>query len=216
MILAGDAYRPGTSPARLTAFALIAAVHLALVTAIALAGGPKAVIEKTKPLLVQFVPPAPAPAALPVASVPLPKMRTPDIVLPTPPVIETIAVQREERPAPPVEAAPKIVATAEPPRPAPAAEPPRYDMAYLNNPQPVYPPLSRRLREEGRVVLRVLVNATGLVDEIEIVNRSGFARLDEAAREAVRRWKFAPARAGGQAVAGWALVPIAFNLQGQA
>lgn len=94
------------------------------------------------------------------------------------------------------------------------ASPPRFDAAYLRNPAPNYPPASRRMGEEGRVLLRVHVLANGQADEVRLQQGSGFERLDEAAVEAVRRWQFVPARLGDTAVAAWVIVPIAFNLRG--
>ncbi|MBN9424605.1 MAG: energy transducer TonB, partial [Candidatus Accumulibacter sp.] len=76
----------------------------------------------------------------------------------------------------------------------------------------VYPPMSRRLGEEGKVVLRVRVSAQGLPLAVEIRQASGYARLDEAARAAVERWRFVPAQQGGEAVEATVLVPLAFAL----
>jgi protein TonB len=101
------------------------------------------------------------------------------------------------------------------PAPAPVAvTPPVFSAHYLENPQPAYPGLSRRLREEGRVVLRVLVNPAGKADEIQIRTSSGFPRLDESALETVKGWKFEPAKRGADAVAAWVLIPISFRLEG--
>ncbi|MDM7462289.1 MAG: energy transducer TonB [Tepidimonas taiwanensis] len=94
-----------------------------------------------------------------------------------------------------------------------AIEPPRFDADYLNNPKPTYPPLARRLGEEGKVTLRVLVTPQGQPERIELAESAGSPRLDEAAIEAVRRWRFAPARQGDTAVAAWVRVPIAFRLE---
>lgn len=91
-------------------------------------------------------------------------------------------------------------------------EPPRFDMAYLRNPAPAYPGLSRRMKEQGRVILRVLVSASGDAQEIEVRTSSGSDRLDRSAIEAVRRWRFAPARSGAETIAAWAFVPILFQL----
>lgn len=88
----------------------------------------------------------------------------------------------------------------------------RLDADYLNNPRPAYPTLSRRLGEEGRVMLRVLVRADGTPAEITVYASSGYARLDEAALDAVRRWRFT-VRRGGAAVAAPVLVPISFTLK---
>jgi protein TonB len=94
----------------------------------------------------------------------------------------------------------------------PAPTQPRFDADYLNNPAPRYPALSRRLREEGVVMLRVYVLPSGLPDTVELKRSSGSTRLDESALVAVRQWRFLPARSGDIAVAAWVLVPIAFSL----
>jgi periplasmic protein TonB len=100
------------------------------------------------------------------------------------------------------------------PVPAPALTQPSFNADYLQNPAPRYPPLARRMRQEGKVVLRVLVDSGGGASQIEVRNSSGSDVLDEAALEAVKRWRFVPARRGDQAVAAWVLVPITFTLQG--
>lgn len=97
--------------------------------------------------------------------------------------------------------------------PAPQLSPPRFNADYLNNPAPPYPALSRRLREQGRVMLRVLVDIRGLPERIELRTSSGHERLDNIALETVRLWKFVPARRGDEAVSGWVLVPISFSLR---
>ena len=98
--------------------------------------------------------------------------------------------------------------------PTPAITPARFDAAYLQNPAPIYPPLSRRLGEEGKVLLRVFVEPGGTAGQVEIKASSGSPRLDQAAMDAVRRWQFVPARRGDEAVGAWVLVPILFNLRG--
>lgn len=100
------------------------------------------------------------------------------------------------------------------PVPAPALTQPSFNADYLQNPAPRYPPLARRMRQEGKVVLRVLVDIGGAASQIEVRNSSGSDVLDEAALEAVKRWRFVPARRGDQPVAAWVLVPITFTLQG--
>jgi periplasmic protein TonB len=89
---------------------------------------------------------------------------------------------------------------------------PGFDAAYLRNPGPEYPLLSRRFGEEGRVVLAVLVSAQGLPDRVELRRGSGHPRLDQAALAVVRRWRFTPARRGTEALAAWVLVPLSFQL----
>ena len=75
-----------------------------------------------------------------------------------------------------------------------------------------YPPASVRQREQGTVLLRVLVDTGGAVQRIEIERSSGHPQLDTAAREAVQRMHFRPVLRDGQAVAGWGFVPIEFRL----
>ena len=175
--------------------------------------------------LVPFVPPvstlmvhlvAPAPTA-PVEAAPLklqPVERKPLPLRPTP----------TSKPQPALAAAAETatatnevaVARDTPPPAPPAAAPvtqPRFDADYLSNPAPHYPPLSRRMSEEGKVVLRVHVESNGRPSQIEIRTSSGSSRLDNAAQEAVTRWKFVPARRGDEAIAAWVLVPIVFNLK---
>ena len=94
----------------------------------------------------------------------------------------------------------------------PASALPRFDADYLRNPAPAYPPLSRRLREQGKVLLRVVVRADGLPDCVELRRSSGSARLDEAALEAVRTWRFVPARNGETPITATVIVPIVFSL----
>ena len=94
----------------------------------------------------------------------------------------------------------------------PDVVPPRYDVAYLDNPAPAYPPLARRAGEQGRVLLRVHVTPSGVADAVEVRQSSGSLRLDAAAEDTVRRWRFAPARQGERTVAAWVMVPITFAL----
>ncbi|QDX79868.1 hypothetical protein B9N43_00455 [Denitratisoma sp. DHT3] len=92
--------------------------------------------------------------------------------------------------------------------------PARFDADYLNNPKPVYPSYARRLGEHGEVQLQVLVNAAGQPESITLKASSGSRRLDEAALEAVRRWRFVPARQGSMPVQSWVTVLVVFNLEG--
>ena len=137
---------------------------------------------------------APTPAA-----VPLP---------PTEPVpVPVVLSAPEPEPVKPVAAA---IASYTPPAPI---TPPRFDADYLDNPAPAYPGLSRRLGEHGRVLLRVLVSPEGLATQVEVRESSGYERLDKAARDTVRNWRFVPARQGTQGIAAWVQVPISFLLR---
>jgi protein TonB len=112
-----------------------------------------------------------------------------------------------------VSPAPTFVAAPVAPAPAPTATQPRFDADYLDNPKPPYPSISRRMGEQGRVVLRVRVDAQGLPIDVQLHASSGSERLDASALQTVRRWKFIPARLGNDAVAATVLVPIAFSLK---
>jgi protein TonB len=112
-------------------------------------------------------------------------------------------------PAPSPAPAPVVAAP-----PEPAMTPPVFSADYLVNPAPAYPAMSRRMHEEGKVILRVLVNPGGGAEEVQVRTSSGFARLDDAARDTVRRWKFVPARRGADTVPAWVLIPISFRLEG--
>lgn len=102
---------------------------------------------------------------------------------------------------------------------APVSRPPAeqrsdasFEAAYLNNPAPAYPLISRRQGEFGKVLLLVQVTPHGTAAQVEIKQSCGFPRLDEAALDAVRKWHFVPARHGDVAVAASVVVPLSFKL----
>lgn len=85
-------------------------------------------------------------------------------------------------------------------------------LAYASPMRPRYPPASVRAHEEGTVMLRVLVDANGVPQRVEIARSSGHSRLDASAKESVERARFRPVVRNGVAVAAWGVVPIAFRL----
>lgn len=78
--------------------------------------------------------------------------------------------------------------------------------------EPIYPATSRRLSEEGTVRLKVLVDARGRAQDVTVAKSSGFTRLDSAAVEAVRRWRFVAATDGQSAITAWTQVAVTFQL----
>ncbi|MBS0511968.1 MAG: energy transducer TonB [Proteobacteria bacterium] len=217
---------------------LVAAAHAAGLLAIGWIAQHKRVEPVERPIEVALIqaealrPPTPPPPAPPP---PMPEVRQPAppappkvqarpqprpqpvvkqaSVAPAPASTSPSAIRAEAPTAPPAPAvAAPAPAPAAPPAPAPVTAA-RFDAEYLNNPAPPYPPLSRRLREEGKVMLKVLVSAAGLPERIELARSSGSERLDRAAEDAVRRWKFVAARQGEQSIESWVLVPIIFKLQ---
>ncbi len=93
-----------------------------------------------------------------------------------------------------------------------AFEPPRFNADYLHNPAPEYPGMSRRRGEQGRLTLKVVVNANGDAESVQLDKSSGFELLDKAAINAVKNWKFIPAKSNHQPVAGTVIVPVRFSL----
>ena len=91
-------------------------------------------------------------------------------------------------------------------------EQPKFDVAYLNNPAPVYPKMSRRQGEQGRVMLKVLVSENGTAEQVQLDTSSGYEKLDQAAIEAVKKWSFVPAKRSNQAISAYVLVPVKFSL----
>jgi periplasmic protein TonB len=78
--------------------------------------------------------------------------------------------------------------------------------------RPTYPAAPRRLGIQGTTMLRVHVLADGRIGDVLVERSAGHPDLDQAATEAVRRWRFEPARRGDDAVAMWVLLPVEFRL----
>ena len=79
--------------------------------------------------------------------------------------------------------------------------------------RPSYPSSARRLGVQGTTMLRVHVLADGRIGDVDIEESAGHRDLDQAAADAVRRWRFEPARRGDEAVAMWVRVPVEFRLK---
>ena len=90
--------------------------------------------------------------------------------------------------------------------------PPNASAAYLNNPHPPYPRISRRLREEGQVLLAVEIDVDGHASQAVIKRSSGFDRLDQSALQTVWKWRFMPGKQAGIAKKMWVNIPINFVL----
>ena len=127
---------------------------------------------------------------------------TPSSAAPVGVVASTVVVS-------PQAAAPAVTA---PPAPA-RFELPSSDADYLQNPKPTYPGLSKRLGEQGQVVVRVFIEVNGRAQKAEIKQSSGFERLDQAALSTVLRWRYVPAKRAGVAESMWFNVPINFVLE---
>ena len=165
------------------------------------------------PIMIEILnpPSVEPPKAAPQTHVPRPKPieRRPERPV-EPPVLAAPAEAPSPITAPPAPPAPAVEA---PPAPLPVSAP-IFNAGYLDNPAPPYPSMSRRMHEEGKVVLRVHVTPGGGADEVQVRTSSGSARLDESARDTVKTWKFVPAKRGAEAVPAWVLIPISFRLEG--
>ena len=143
---------------------------------------------------------------------------------PTPLAVATPTPQPSELtlapvvPSPPVNTGEKsnhasaTVSTATAPAP-PKLELPSSDADYLNNPRPPYPPLSKRMNEQGTVIIRTLIGTDGAAHEASIHKSSGFDRLDQAALATARKWRYVPGKRAGVAEAMWFNVPFNFVLE---
>ena len=153
--------------------------------------------EPAKPLPPPKSPPRKQPLAQPqpVLAVASPTVTSSFVVAPQPPAPPPQPVVAPSVPAPVA-----VVAA-------------RFDADYLHNPKPVYPALSRRMNEEGKVLLKVRVSAQGTALDVAISKSSGFPRLDAAAVDAVTRWRFVPARRGDEAIDSSVVVPITFAFE---
>jgi protein TonB len=172
---------------------------------------PPSITARLLPMVEEKIAPA---KPLPPPPKPLPQVRKQPVVQPQPvlavasPTAPSSFVVAPQPPAPPPQ---PIIAPAAPAPVAVVAA--RFDADYLHNPKPIYPPLSRRNGEQGKVLLKVRVSAQGAALDVAISKSSGFDRLDAAAGDAVARWRFVPARRGDEPVDSSVVVPITFALE---
>lgn len=190
----------------LAAVAIVIA-HVLVLYLLALAAPAVEQVMANSPITVHFISQSEPP---PQWQPPRVAMQTPEIYASVPqvPVIETAATPVE------IERAITAVAVQSPVPSARQDSAPRVISAveYVRQPAPRYPPQSRRLKEQGLVVLRVLIDEQGSARSIEIENSSGYARLDHAAREAVSRAAFRPYVEDGEPRRVLVLIPIEFAL----
>ncbi|MFZ9141197.1 MAG: energy transducer TonB [Burkholderiaceae bacterium] len=214
--------QPGLAGAPLN-FGLVLAAHLVILTVVGVTTSKLDLqVSESKPILASIIAPSrPSPVVVPAPTPPKPVVKeTPKKILtspkpaPTPtPVAPTPEPVKKIEPSPVVEQKTDTKTKASQEAAASEVIQPKFDADYLNNPKPGYPSISRRLGEEGVVMLRVYVSAQGTPDQIQLLKSSGFARLDQAAQEAVGRWRFVPARQGKIATAAWVQVPVSFQLR---
>lgn len=214
-------------------FFLVLMLHLSLVAAVVTsATEPQATaVEKAIEGVIIS-----APAAAPVPDKPKPRPVLPEPVKKpeSKPLQQKQAVAKKAvvqpkpapiKPAAVAEASPTAVGAPEPvaqvaqskavteiPAPEPQASPPVASANKAVNKAPLYPMLSRRLKEQGTVYLQVLVLKSGKVGQLKLKQSSGFSRLDQSALNTVRSWTYQPALKLGQPIDFWFVQPVVFNL----
>lgn len=197
-------------PERIAGFAAVVALHAAALYGLwshRILVMPDEVVT----LFVETLTPPPPPQEAPKPAR-LEKPRVADKPRPQQLVAEAPAASPAEAVAPPPPPAP--VAEAPPSRPAgPVTLGAELAVSCPERNAPAYPPLSRRLGEEGKVMLRVELDEHGNVSAARVATGSGFARLDEAALAAVKTWRCTPASRDGKPVRAVALQPFKFVLQ---
>lgn len=82
-----------------------------------------------------------------------------------------------------------------------------------SNLRPEYPPRAVRNGIEGRVLLTVIVAASGNVRTVNVERSSGYGMLDRAAVRAVRKWRFRPASRFGVPIEDEISLPVVFRLE---
>lgn len=171
--------------------------------------------------------PKPAPARPPIQPQTKPEPKLQPQAKPVNPQLQPAPVLS---PTTPSAAAPIVPSVAPAPAPATPATPqtdnqrpaanatavtvvlPSTSADYLNNPAPPYPRQSKRMGEEGTVVIRVLITPEGRAEKAEIRTSSGYVRLDDTALTTVKAWRFVPGKRNGLPEAMWFNVPIRFVL----
>lgn len=181
----------------------VIALHIGVLYVLATTMGVIRAPEFVKPLEAVFIPETvQSEPEIPEVKPDIAKMEPTEQTMPEINLDEVLAPPAEN-PLPASENA--IAATA-------ASGAPAQDLKTSTRVEPTYPAQSRRLGEEGSVKLRILVDATGRPKTIEVMASSGFQRLDQAAQEAVRRWRFKAATDGSRAIEAWTQVGVTFRL----
>lgn len=204
----------------LTAVVLIIVIHAVLIFVLMQARHHFEHMHEARLSVVNLTPPPPPPAK----KTPPPPPSTPQVVAP-PPLIQVpvpplpIATAPEPTPT----AVPAVTVVNSPPI---AASPPAPTLPssvqggnlatqMVSGKPPRYPIESRRKREQGTVVLALTVGIDGAVENLTVAQSSGFPRLDAAARDAVRNWRWKPMMREGQAVRVKGVVEIPFILRSE-
>jgi protein TonB len=175
---------------------------------------PPALQAKPQPLPQSVTPVAPQPRSTPAAT-PIPTASKSAEANPLTPVVAlVVAAASNAQVSPASPASPTAAASLSVGKPAPPSLVlPSSDADYLNNPPPAYPRMSKRMGEQGTVIVRVFIGLQGSAEEAEIRTSSGYDRLDKVALETVQRWRYSPGKRHGTPEAMWFNVPVRFVLE---
>ncbi len=224
--------QPLPRPLRLAVLAAVIAVHVAGGWALSRVRPAEFVLTEGAPMEVRMVPAeAPQPPVEqqlppPPEDTPPPKAELESVIQPPPPDLPPPAfpvqapppTPAKPKPPPPrPKPVPRQAAPVETaPQPAQPAAPKTVSAAQIHYrvaPHPIYPERARRDGESGRVMLRVMIDASGRPAQVSVATSSGHAVLDESALSAVRAAQFQPYVEGGLPQAVWVVIPISFVLQ---
>ncbi len=222
-VLPLDGAEPLTPWARRGVVAGMLGAHLAAGWALLQIESVRLAVGEIAPIVVDLIaPPAPPvpppPPPPPVLKPPPPKPLI--VAAPSPSPTPPVFVVPPPPPEPPAPEPVIAIAPPSPPAPPPAAPPPEPKtipataVDYLTPPVLSYPQAARRRAEQGRVMVRVLVDARGLPQQMQLTRSSGFAGLDEAALATVRATRFKPYTENGVPQPFWVLMPLVFELEG--
>jgi protein TonB len=186
--------------------------------------------EPVREMVVEMIAPEPPQPPQPAKQEPPPPPEPPKPAPPKPkskPIVPRVVPTPEQKEPAPIQPAP---VQPQPPAPAAKAEPsappappapsrPRIlnGVKIISMPQPDYPTVSRRMGETGTVVVHIFINTNGLPDasKTEILQSSGYPRLDQEALKAALRARFVPFIEGDKAIAGYVKQPFTFKEKGE-
>lgn len=207
--------------ARLPAVLVVLAVHVLLGSALMGLGYQAVKTRRDSLVAINLAPPPPPPSpstpAPPESRTLQTSVQPAPVTIPStvpPPIVATIPTSAPQVPVMAIAAVPAPVASAPP---APPSSPTTVTSDVLgtrmiSGAPPRYPVESRRRKEQGTVELALVLGLDGKVETISVAHSSGFARLDQAALDAVRRWRWAPTLRDGSPVKVRGTVEIPFVL----
>ena len=196
--------RTGSTPRRTGLLILVAGLHVLIIYGLMVATGVVRQPAFVTPLEAVFIPEA-------TQSEPEPEIKI------KPEIDQPVAV---DEPVPEIQFEEAVTPPSDVPVPASAAAisgsqqqgAPAQDLKTSNRVDPTYPPASRRAGEQGTVRLKVLVDTSGRASNVAVTQTSGFPRLDQAAVEAVRKWRFVAATDGTTKIQAYTQVAVTFKL----